>query len=561
MPVCIKCQSQFEITPEDLLFYDKISPVFNDKRFQIPAPRLCPDCRLQIRLSFRHGGSLHSRLCDLSGKKMISMYPADTAFKVYESSEWWSDKWDGLNYGRGFDANRPFAEQFQDLYNSVPHVALVNTNAENSYYNSHTINSKNCYLIFGGTNNEDAMYGHFIISCKNVFDGMSINSCELCYEGISSIDCYDCKYFYSCRNCDDCLLVEDCQSCHSCIGCFGLRSKEYHVFNKPVSKDEYKKIKEFYASLNQQKLIDLKKKLNEIKSVEPHIYAHIYNSEECTGDMIFNCRNCLNSFDCRDCEDCKNLSFTPKSKESYDCTFNAPDGCQFTCDAVSTTGTHSAFVTSTIWYGNDVYYSIECHYSNHIFGCTGLRNQEYCILNKKYNKADYEKTVAQIIEQMQKTGEWGYFFPPKASPFAYNESLARYYFPSAEEQSLSYGWKWHSIDQSIPRVEKIIPADKLGVLADINKVPDDILKWAIECAETKRPFMIQPAELKFYRNMGLPIPLFHPEVRHQKRILSHNPRHLWIRQCNKCGIDMQTSYSPDRPETVYCEKCYLEAVY
>jgi hypothetical protein len=40
---------------------------------------------------------------------------------------------------------------------------------------------------------------------------------------------------------------------------------------------------------------------------------------------------------------------------------------------------------------------------SHLFGCIGLRNQQYCILNKQYTKEEYEKTVALIIEHMQQT--------------------------------------------------------------------------------------------------------------------------------------------------------------
>jgi hypothetical protein len=39
-----------------------------------------------------------------------------------------------------------------------------------------------------------------------------------------------------------------------------------------------------------------------------------------------------------------------------------------------------------------------------------------------------------------------------------------------------------------------------------------------------------------------------------------NPRKLYDRECDKCNIEMKTTYPPDYLEKVYCEKCYLEAV-
>jgi hypothetical protein len=29
----------------------------------------------------------------------------------------------------------------------------------------------------------------------------------------------------------------------------------------------------------------------------------------------------------------------------------------------------------------------------------------------------------------------------------------------------------------------------------------------------------------------------------------------------KCEVEFETSYAPDRPEIVYCEKCYQQEVY
>jgi hypothetical protein len=72
---------------------------------------------------------------------------------------------------------------------------------------------------------------------------------------------------------------------------------------------------------------------------------------------------------------------------------------------------------TTVPYGESIYYSNFCSYCNHLFACEGLRNQSYCILNKQYEKAEYEKEVAKIIEHMQKTGERGNFFHPSLSPF------------------------------------------------------------------------------------------------------------------------------------------------
>jgi len=71
---CRQCSHSFETTEEDLKFYDKVSPVFNGKKYLIPPPTLCPDCRQQRRLAFRNEHSLYTRNCDATKTRLISMY-------------------------------------------------------------------------------------------------------------------------------------------------------------------------------------------------------------------------------------------------------------------------------------------------------------------------------------------------------------------------------------------------------------------------------------------------------------------------------------------------------
>ena len=48
----------------------------------------------------------------------------------------------------------------------------------------------------------------------------------------------------------------------------------------------------------------------------------------------------------------------------------------------------------------------------------------------------------------------------------------------------------------------------------------------------------------------------------EDRFKLKNPYFLWTRKCMKeaCENVFETSYNPDRPEIVYCEKCYQQEV-
>src|SRR5438105_1037595 len=105
---CKHCQLAFEVTPDDLAHLDKVSPVIAGKKYAIPPPTLCPDCRQQRRLAWRNERKLYHRTCDLTGKDIVSCYSPDKPHTVFEPDAWNSDKWDPLEYGRDVDFNRSF---------------------------------------------------------------------------------------------------------------------------------------------------------------------------------------------------------------------------------------------------------------------------------------------------------------------------------------------------------------------------------------------------------------------------------------------------------------------
>ncbi|MBI4975519.1 hypothetical protein HZC20_02470 [Candidatus Peregrinibacteria bacterium] len=86
------------------------------------------------------------------------------------------------------------------------------------------------------------------------------------------------------------------------------------------------------------------------------------------------------------------------------------------------------------------------------------------------------------------------------------------------------------------------------------------MNFAIKCEVTGKLFKITSQELKFYRKHRIPLPRRSPNQRHLDRFTQRNPRKFWKRKCDKCGEEIQTTYSPDRQEKVCCEECYLKDV-
>lgn len=542
---CAVSGQQFIVTDEDLAFYQKMD---------VPVPTLCPRERFRRRLTWRHGGDLFKVECDGTKKPIISQYPQERPFPVYEQNYWWGDDWSALDYGRDFDFSRPFFDQFVELYNQVPHISLVNHNAENSYYTNHALNHKDCYLIFGGAHNEDCLYGYFLQNCTNVVDGDCLVRCELCFNASASSDCYSCAYVTYCRSCQDCFLCQDCQSCQDCIACVGLGHKKYHILNKAYSPQDYERIK---SELRLDTRAGWERMFAQYETLQKdafYPYGHLYNCEDSTGDRLYHCKNCKDCFDSRESENCRYVSFTPNGLESYDCTFSAPVGVRFCYEVISTLG-ERMMSNMLVWHCNDVMYSAECHNSHDLFGCAGLKRKEYCILNKQMTVHEYTSTQEKIIAHMRETGEWGEFFPGAMSPYAYNHSMAQRFLPLTQEACSKQGFAWYEAQN---KTQYIGPESDLA--ESIYDVDDEVVNQVLTCKATGKSYRILKQELSFYRQVGLPIPDCCPDHRHEVRMRLRNPRELWRRKCTKCSAEIESSFSPDRPEKVLCESCYLATI-
>jgi len=552
---CRQCSAPLEITKDDLAFYEKVSPVFNGKRELIPPPTLCPDCRCQQRFQWRNDRKLYHRKCDLTGKQIISIYAADKPFKVYEQREWWSDKWDPCAYARSYDFTRPFFEQFADLLKSVPIPSLHTESCENAEYGNYNWGVKDSYLIFASDQCQDCYYSHLLFGCLNCTDCSYCKDCRYCYQLLDSEKCYRCFYSKELTNCDTVDFSFDCKNCRHCFGCAGLRNKEYHLFNEAVSKDDYAaKLKEL--TLTDDAIAQARTRALKLWQGLPRLAAHLLQCEDCTGDNLAQCKNCRDCYDGvggRDCVRMQNIPGNTKDcHEIYGAGYAAELSYQGYCIAAQRTLFSFLIYPS----GSDVLYSAYCRSSQHLFGCIGLERKQYCILNQQYSKEEYEELLPRIIAHMRSTGEYGEFFPVRYSPFAYNESIAQDFYPLSKEEALARGCSWREEDENARYL-----GPEISVPPTIQEADDTICAQILRCSVTGKPYKIIPQELKFYREMGIPIPRTCPDQRHKERMALRNPRKLWSRKCAKCGKGIETTYAPERPETVYCEICYLSSVY
>ena len=524
MTFCKQCSTEFTVTEKDLLFYQKMSPVFGTEISLLPPPSLCPACREKRRLSFRNERHLYKRKSDLSGKPIVSTYRPEKPYKICSPEEWWSDAWNGLDYGRDFDFSRPFFDQFDELWKVVPQMALLNTNNQNAEYATFSVEDKNCYLIFASNRNEDCYYSSYIWDSKNCMDCLNVERCQTSYMCVDCINCYQSFFTQNSQDSYNLSYCYDCRNCHDCFACSGLRKQSFCILNKNYSEAEYKKILSDPVAL--QKILN---EFGVLKQSTPRLFANLTLCEEVTGSNLRSCRHANHAFDSFECEDVSWVENCPgKVKDGYD--ISGSTHSELVYELVSVAFGYRLFACLyTHTNLSDSFYCVACPGSSHLFGCIGLKKQSYCIFNKPYSKEAYEALVPRIIEHMRATGEWGEFFPAALSPYDYEETCAQEHYP-------------RPLTSSVP--------------PPVIYVPE-----ASPCETCKKFYKTIPQEEQFYKEMNIPKPPVCPDCRHKLRFKERLPKKLWERTCKNCGLKLKSPYEPSRPEPVYCEKCYLAAIY
>jgi CxxC-x17-CxxC domain-containing protein len=550
--VCTGCGKGFEITPEDSVFLDL---------FQVPAPKQCPDCRMQRRLCERNTRCLYYRKCDLTGQQIVSQYRSDQPFPVYGIDAWISDRWDGLTYGRALDFTRPFFEQFKELLNVVPHLALFNTpgTMQNSEFNNCTGYLKNCYLICESDVCEDCYYSNLLKKSKDLVDCSVCYECERCYECIDCIGCHTLSFSQDCLQCSESFFLRNCHGCKDCIGCVNQRNKQYMIFNKQYTKDEYEGHKKAFALTTRSGLKKLAAQCAGYFVTQPLRATQIERSEGSSGDRIYDCKNAVHCFDVKDIEDCRHcerLSLTCKTCMDFN-SWGQNSELVYQCSACGDRTYNSKFCSMCITVAN-CDYCFECAHSSDLFGCVGLKNKKFCIFNKQYTEQEYRALRAKLIDHMKSTGEYGEYFPMSLCAFAYNESFAPDLFPMTKEEVLAKGWEWYEDNDNM---DKRYMGTHIDLPETSAEASEELCKQILLCTATNKPYKIIPQEFRFYQSMNLPLPALCPDERHRLRIAKRNPYKIWKRSCAKCGNETDTTYSPDRKEPILCEKCYLETVY
>jgi hypothetical protein len=559
---CQNCKTDFTIDQDDFSFYEKI---------KVPPPTFCPDCRAQRRFIWRNERTLYKRQCDLCKKNCIFIYDEETPFPVYCRECYLSDKWDPKSYGFEYDKNISFFSQIKRLLDTVPRLGIWNVACQNSEYTNQSYYNKNAYLCFALRDCEDVSYTAYAKGLRQVMDSSHILDSEHCYGCVNVEKSYNSLYLQECEGMIDSQYTFSCRNCENVFGSVNLRSVKNIFFGEQLTREEYiLKIKDLRLDRRSVRE-ELEKKFKEIKSKSIVKATQQTKCVNCIGDHLINSKDCYLVFDGDDLENAKYSSWVFYSKDIYDCF--GMGGSELIYEAISPEDVRNCkfiFVTDT---SHDCEYTAFCQSSSNLFGCVCIKNGEYMILNRSYSKEEYKKIIEQIKEDMinhpyiDKRGlvyKYGEFFPSELCFTSYNESIAQEHYPLNKDEVEEKGFKWKAGQEK----SYSTTIDYMNIPDSILDTPDYIVNEIISCSHGGKckhgcttAFKITKEELVFYKRHNIPLPIFCPNCRHGERMESRNPKILWDRECQKCHKPVKSSYSPQRSEIIYCEKCYQQEVY
>ena len=549
---CVKCNTDFIVDSDEQGFYEKM---------KVPTPNVCPDCRFMMRLLWRNETSLYTgRKCDMCQKSIVTMYNPKSLYVVYCYECYRGDKWDPKDYAMDYDLNRPFFDQLKDLFIKTPKAQAYRTSGLGQNINSDYVNGaggvKNCYFIFNTGLSEECMYDRGLKDCMDVVDSYFGTKMDQCYEVINGKQSSQTTYSKSVVGCVDSHFLLNCSGLTNCFGCVNLRNKANCFFNEQLTPEEYKnKIDEILGSY--EKIQEIKNRFDQFVLDFPYRANNNIKTINSVGDYLSECKNVKDGFEITKAEDCRYIFSSKLIKDSCGTIgFGYYSELLLECVAV---GVSSNVIGSyAIDEGQNIQYSISCFPNNKdLFGCDSLQNSQYCILNKQYDKEEYEKIKEHIVKELTEKNLYGLMMPPELAPFAYNETIGQDNMPMTKEEVLSAGFRWEDDIQMTKGKESLEPAQIPDHIKDVN---DNITKEILRCVDCERNYKITEQELLFYRKMTIPIPRKCFYCRHKDRVFRRGPFKFFIRKCSHCGIDTHTNLTEKSAPIMYCEKCYQQEV-
>lgn len=294
---------------------------------------------------------------------------------------------------------KQFLEEYQKLRLRYPAVPTHSTRSENSDFGDYLYSCKNCYLSFDDASCQDCLYVFDSFRATDCLDCDYVQFSERLYESIDCFKCYNSAYLNYCARMYDSYFCWDCTDSHHLFGCTHLKHRQYCIFNRQFSKEEYlKKVNRLLKLPPEKNLKELKKLIEKY----PVTQTNVTHSQNCDyGNHVHYSKNLYLCFDTVYSEDGGYLYDSQYCKNSFDLTYCYK--CELTYQANDSARLYNCHHMNYCSNMYDSAFCSNCHDSHHLFGCVSLKDKNYCFLNKQYSKEEWQRLVDEVMASFRQS--------------------------------------------------------------------------------------------------------------------------------------------------------------
>lgn len=502
-------------------------------KLSLPSPDRSPEERARLRMSFASAGLLFMRPCDRTGASIISVFPPESSFPVYEADAWAAREWNPFRFGKTYKPKSPFLPQLQILWHTVPRPGMFRRGGHGS---AHQFDHEQAGFFLANLScfdTEACLYCCEMHLSRDCMDCASLRECSRCYEAVDCTFSTGLRFADHCRNCHDSWFLENCEDCNFCAFCVGLRGKKFYIFNKQVTETEYHRLLASY-SLNARPMLELAKNRFVEHSAKFPSPAETRSQMHGGNGMLESCFGGGHIEQCWHCADLLHASYCYEG-EGYG------NGLHESAYFVGVGNGARRVFHSVECFGNveEVYFSAYCESSRELIGCVGLKNAEHCIFNQKYSPKEFAALKAIILAEIANDEASRSFLPASMSDFAYDLSRAAISFPMSEVQAELLGYQWYDTEAK----RGLSPA--LGMRQAhpnilFSEVPEQVNTSTLEnlvgpiylCEVSGDPFKFSKPELDILTGLGVSLPIRSPRQRRFERHQRASSRKLRETQCS-----------------------------
>ncbi len=436
---------------------------------------------------------------------LITRYADFVDLNIIHYKDWFEQQSKFTEYGIDYDFNKSFFENFEILMKKMPwpnvyHYSMENENAD---YADILRMSKNVYLskvVIQDCSN--VLYSYVVKeNSHNVFNSVFViwnnDNIYWSFWVFNSFNVFYSKYIV---NSSDIWFSTNLIGCKECIFCDWLENASYCINNVQYSKEEYEKKKQEILS-QKEKFEDWYNNLNAkwknfgSQNVD---WEFVVNSQDVQQWYFgYNIKNWNKFFfigGTNGDEDFEWLMFawSPYLREAYNSSMFWD--------------TEKVYFSWLVGTGYDIWYSMYVHNIKYCFGCIGLMDKEFCILNKQYTKEEYFEMKKKILNQMDKEWTLWKYFPASLNLFYFNETWADILWNFDKQEIISEWYKWNEewIKVDIPANVKLVNIKDV----DIVNFDENVLK-VVYSDDKWNYWRIMPLEYKFLKKYWLPLPRIH----------------------------------------------------